>query len=86
MKKYDELTNLYYAMAWTYNGLNDHNNSCKYFNKALATYAENIRLNPSVRLFSPGLNSFPEEVAYYDRFVPQGDIRSCPYYYAYEEQ
>lgn len=68
-KKYDELTNLYYAMAWTYNGLNDHNNSCKYFNKSLAAYAENIRLNPSVRPLSPGFNSFPEEVAYYEKQI-----------------
>ena len=66
-KTYDDLTNLYYVMAWTYNGLKDHNNSCKYFNKSLAAYAENIRLNPSAKPLSPGFNSFPEEVAHYKK-------------------
>ncbi|MES1982088.1 MAG: hypothetical protein V4443_06390 [Pseudomonadota bacterium] len=66
-KQYDDLTNLYYVMAWTYNGLNDHDNTCKYFDKSLGAYAENIRLNPTVRPFSPGFNSFPEQVAFYEK-------------------
>lgn len=68
-KQYDELTNLYYLIAWTYNGLDDHNNSCKYFDKSLAAYAENIRLNPTAKPISPGFNSFPEQVAFYEKKI-----------------
>jgi tetratricopeptide (TPR) repeat protein len=68
-KQYDVLSNLYYVTAWTYNGLHDHKNSCKYFDKSLAAYAENIRLNPSAKPISPGFNSFPEMVTFYEKQI-----------------
>jgi tetratricopeptide (TPR) repeat protein len=63
-KQYDQLTNLYYVSGWTYNALKEPANTCLYFNKSLAAYAENVRLNPaSQQRGLDGFKSFPDLVA-----------------------
>jgi tetratricopeptide (TPR) repeat protein len=48
-EKFDELTNLYFNMGWSYYRLGDRNNSCEYYDKSLVAYNENIQRNPSAK-------------------------------------
>jgi tetratricopeptide (TPR) repeat protein len=50
---YDELTNVYFNMAYSYLQLNDHIKACHFYDETLAAYQENIRRNPNAKPFSP---------------------------------
>jgi tetratricopeptide (TPR) repeat protein len=63
-KHFDKLTNLYYSMAWTDYRLNDRKRSCEFFDKSLAAYTENIRLNPAAKpQVSSGYASPADQIA-----------------------
>ena len=60
-KKYDLLTNLYFNMAWSSYKVGKVGNACKYYDKTLNAYENNIKLNPNSKPFIPsGYGSFQE--------------------------
>ena len=51
--RYDSLTNVYFNMAYSHYQLNDLAKACRFFDKTLGAYNENIRRNPSAKPFAP---------------------------------
>ena len=51
--RYDNMINVYYNMAYSYYRLDDRAKACHFYDETLVAYNENIRRNPSVKLFSP---------------------------------
>ena len=59
--KYDALTNVYFNMAWSHSNLNERDQACSYYDKAVEAYNENIRRNPGAKPYiPPGSGSFSE--------------------------
>lgn len=62
--QFDKLTNVYFNMAWAYYRLDDRNNSCRFYDKSLAAYNENIRRNPTAKpQVSSGYGSPADQIA-----------------------
>ncbi|MFI4939630.1 MAG: hypothetical protein ACHP7O_04700 [Burkholderiales bacterium] len=59
--QFDALTNVYFNMAYSSLMLNEHTKACSYYDQTLNVYAENIRLNPSAKPYSPS-GTVPELV------------------------
>lgn len=51
--RYDQLTNVYFNMAYSYYKLDDRANACRVYDKTLDAYNENIRRTPGAKPFSP---------------------------------
>lgn len=60
--QYDILTNTYFNIATSYSGLDNLEQSCLFYDKALGAYQENIKLHPQARPNS-AKGSIPEYVA-----------------------
>ena len=59
--KYDELTNVYFNMAWSSYRLDQRDKACTYYDQAVQAYNENLRLNPSAKPYvPPGRGSFAQ--------------------------
>lgn len=63
-KQFDNLTNLYFNMGWSYFRLNELKKSCSFYDKSLEAYAENIRRDPTAKPIAPSnFASYPDLVA-----------------------
>jgi len=47
--RFDQLTNVYYNMALSYERLNDAVHACGFYEKALGAYKQNIQSNPTAK-------------------------------------
>lgn len=52
-KQFGPLTNVYFNMAMSYHQLGKKNQACRYFDRTLDAYEENMRRNPNARPYSP---------------------------------
>jgi len=63
LSRYDASTNVYLNMGHTYALMQDREHACAAFSRALDTYHENMRINPTARPQTPpGFSSFEEFV------------------------
>ncbi|MFI5343852.1 MAG: hypothetical protein ACHQUC_06490 [Chlamydiales bacterium] len=63
-EQFDDLSNLYFNIGWTYFRLHDLNNSCKFYNKSLEANTENIHRNPTAKpQVSSNFGSFSDMIA-----------------------
>ena len=65
--RFDAVTTAYFNMANSYYMLGDHVNACTSYDKMLAAYQENIRLNPGAKPYSAPFKSIPDAVAAYKK-------------------
>ena len=61
--KYDELTNVYYNMAWSNLALGERDAACADFDRTLLAYHDNMQQNPNARPHGSKLGAIPETVA-----------------------
>jgi tetratricopeptide (TPR) repeat protein len=60
-REYGALTNIYFNMAWSHYMLDERDQACSYYLRAVEAYNENMRLNPTAKPYvPPGSGSFPQ--------------------------